>query len=97
VDYGYTKLKKICTQNKKIDCHLVDTRPVNPSKPADGDHIHPDDAGYKALAGTYCSRMCVSVCLSVSVCVSLSLRVRAHAHTHTHGHRLPHAPWLAST
>jgi len=51
VDYGYTKLDKICTKNKKVDCHLVDTRPVNPSKPADGDHIHPDGEGYKALAG----------------------------------------------
>jgi lysophospholipase L1-like esterase len=50
IDYGYNKLDEICAQNKNIDCYVVDTRPVDPEKPADGDHVHPSPEGYRQLA-----------------------------------------------
>lgn len=50
IDYGYTRLDEICTQNTQIDCYVVDTRPVDPEKPADGDHVHPSPEGYRQLA-----------------------------------------------
>jgi hypothetical protein len=47
VDYGAKKLEKIC-KKAKIDCHVADTRDLNPPKGDDG--IHPTPEGYEMLA-----------------------------------------------